>query len=125
MSDRGYFDAVSFYEALDHARADRNLMWKDVAKRAKVSPSTLTRLAQGRRPDVDSLAALVDWAGLRADDFVVRVQSEQPDPDTGEPLALISTYLRADKNLSEVQADAISKVIRATYDAVVEQDRSE
>lgn len=125
MTDRGYFDAGSFYEALDHARTARNLMWKDVAKRAKVSPSTLTRLAQGRRPDVDSLAALVDWAGLRADDFVVRVHSEQPDPNTGEPLALISTYLRADANLSEVQADAISKVIRATYDAVVEQDRSE
>jgi transcriptional regulator with XRE-family HTH domain len=124
MTDRGYFDAASFYEALDHARADRNLMWKDVAKRAKVSPSTLTRLAQGRRPDVDSLAALVDWAGLRADDFVVRVQSEQPDPDS-EPLALISTYLRADANLTDLQAEAISKVIRATYDAVVEQDRSE
>jgi hypothetical protein len=90
-----------------------------------VSPSTLTRLAQGRRPDVDSLAALVDWAGLRADDFVVRVQSEQPDRDSGEPLALISTYLRADRNLTELQADAISKVIRATYDAVVDQDRSE
>jgi transcriptional regulator with XRE-family HTH domain len=124
MTDRGYFDAGSFYEALDHERVRRNLLWKDVAKQARVSPSTLTRLAQGRRPDVDSLAALVDWAGLRADDFVVRVHSDRPEPDA-EPLALISTYLRADSSLNDVQAEAISKVIRATYDAIVEQDRSE
>lgn len=118
MADRGSFDAGAFYEALDRTRAARGFLWKDVAKLAKISPSTLTRLAQGKRPDVDSLAALVDWAGLRADDFVVRVHGDAPDTST---LALISTYLRADPHLDEGAADAITKVIAATYDAVADK----
>ncbi|MGW4370095.1 helix-turn-helix domain-containing protein [Nocardia takedensis] len=111
MADRGSFDAGAFYAALNAVREARKLMWKDVAGKAKVSQSTLTRLAQGKRPDVDSLAALVDWAGLNADDFVVRIHSK---PDT-EPLAMFSTYLRADRNLKPEVAQALEEVVRATY----------
>jgi hypothetical protein len=89
-----------------------------VVEQAQVSPSTLTRLAQGKRPDVDSLAALVDWAGFRADDFVVRVHSKTE----AEPLAMISTYLRADKNLSPAAAEAIEKVVQATYKVLRDTD---
>lgn len=111
MADRGWFDAGAFFAALDGQREARGLMWKNVAEQAKVSQSTLTRLAQGKRPDVDSLAALVDWAGLRADDFVVRVHGK---PE-GDSVAVISTYLRADRNLSPEAADAMEKVVKATY----------
>lgn len=114
MADRGWFDARSFFAALDAARDQRGLLWKDVAKQAKVSPSTLTRLAQGKRPDVDSLAALVDWAGLKADDFVVRVHPERE----ADPFAMISTYLRADKSLSPEAADALQTVMQAAYKAL-------
>lgn len=114
MADRGAFDAPGFFAALDGVRAGRGLNWRQVAAAAKVSPSTLTRLAQGKRPDVDSLAALVDWAGLRADDFVVRTRADQQV----EPLAMISTYLRADRTLSPQAAQAIDKVIKAAYEAL-------
>lgn len=112
--ERGSFDATAFFAALDAVRQSRKLLWKHVAEQAKVSPSTLTRLAQGKRPDVDSLAALVDWGGLRADDYVVRVHSEAE----AEPLAMISTYLRADKNLSPKAADALEQVVQAAYKAL-------
>ncbi len=111
MAQRGSFDAAAFFAALDAERQARGLLWKHVAEQAKVSQSTLTRLAQGKRPDVDSLAALVDWAGLRADDFVIRVH-HKPE---AEPMAMVSTYLRADRSLSPEAADAIEKVVRATY----------
>lgn len=114
MSERGSFDAAAFFAALDAERESRGLLWKHVAGQAKVSQSTLTRLAQGKRPDVDSLAALVDWAGLQADSFVVRVHGEPK----AEPLAMISTYLRADRNLSPDAATALEKVVRATYQAL-------
>lgn len=117
MADRGSFDAPGFFSALDAARAARSLNWKQVATAAKVSPSTLTRLAQGKRPDVDSLAALVDWAGLSADDYVIRTNVEQ----TAEPLAMISTYLRADRSLSPEAAKAIDTVIKAAYEALRER----
>lgn len=114
MADRGSFDEVSFFAALDSVRLARSLTWKAVATEAGVSPSTLTRLAQGKRPDVDSLAALVDWAGLKADDFVIRIHGKQK----AEPLAMISTYLRADRSLSPEAAAAIDTVVKAAYEAL-------
>jgi transcriptional regulator with XRE-family HTH domain len=111
---RASFDAARFFKALDSQRSSRKLLWKNVAEQAKVSQSTLTRLAQGKRPDVDSLAALVDWGGFKADDFVIRVHEERE----AEPLAMISTYLRADRNLSPAAADAMEQVLRATYEAL-------
>lgn len=115
MPVRGSFDAARFFIALDVVREDRSLNWRHVAIEASVSPSTLTRLGQGKRPDVDSLAALVDWAGISADDFVVRSREQAAEE---EPLAMISTYLRADRSLSPEAAHAISTVIKAAYESL-------
>jgi transcriptional regulator with XRE-family HTH domain len=113
---RGSFAAGAFIAALDSERSARGLAWKQVAEQAKVSQSTLTRLTQGKRPDVDSLAALVDWAGLSADDFMVRVLNKRE----AEPIAMISTRLRADPHLSPVAAEAVEKIIRVVYQALRE-----
>ena len=108
----GTFDNKGFYEALGATRQAKNISWKQVAAESGVSASTLTRMAQGKRPDVDGLAALLSWSGLKADDFV-RSDSQQNEP---EPLAMISTYLRADKNLTPEGAAALDEVVRATYE---------
>ncbi|MGJ9424177.1 helix-turn-helix domain-containing protein [Aeromicrobium sp. CF3.5] len=115
MSDRAHFDAEGFFRALDGVRISRGVNWKQVASAANISQSTLTRLAQGKRPDVDSLAALLGWADLDANAFVGRQTTTAPDP---EPLAMISTYLRADRSLSPEAADAIDRVVKATYEAL-------
>jgi transcriptional regulator with XRE-family HTH domain len=107
----GWFDASAFYEALDAERQARKLNWKQIAAESGVSASTLTRMAQGKRPDVDSLAALAAWSGLRTDEFV-RSGEARPEP---EPLAKITTYLRSDKNLSPEAARALDELIKATY----------
>jgi transcriptional regulator with XRE-family HTH domain len=112
MEKKGWFDAGAFYEALDGVRQARNLNWKQTAAESGVSASTLTRMAQGKRPDVDGLAALVAWAGLDADDYVRSAQA-RPAP---EPLAVISTYLRSDKNLSPEAATALDELVKATYE---------
>jgi transcriptional regulator with XRE-family HTH domain len=108
----GTFDADAFYEALDSTRLARKKNWKEVAAAAGISASTLTRMAQGKRPDVDSLAALAAWSGLNTDDFV-RSSHKRKAP---EPLALISTHLRSDKNLSSESAAALDEIIRVAYD---------
>ncbi|MBN9326706.1 MAG: helix-turn-helix transcriptional regulator, partial [Cellulomonas sp.] len=90
MDKAGSFDAAAFYEALDAERQARRLNWKLVAEASGVSASTLTRMAQGKRPDVDGLAALAAWSGLAVDDFV-RTGDARREP---EPLAKITTYLR-------------------------------
>lgn len=109
---RGAFDGAAFYAALDAERQSRTLTWKQVAREASISASTLTRMAQGKRPDVDSLAALINWSGLRADDFISRTEGAPESPDL---CTIISALLRADAQLSPRASQAIEQVVRATY----------
>jgi transcriptional regulator with XRE-family HTH domain len=118
MDKSGWFDADAFYQALDGARQVRKLNWKQVAAESGVSASTLTRMAQGKRPDVDGLAALAAWSGLDADDFV-RTKESRPQP---ESLAMISTYLKGDKNLSPEAAAAMDELVKATYERLRTKD---
>lgn len=119
MIKKGWFDTAGFFSALDGVRQARRLNWKQVAGESGVSASTLTRMAQGKRPDVDGLAALCAWSGLDADDFVRSHEDERPEP---EPLAMISTYLRGDRNLSPEAATALEEVIKVTYERLRKKD---
>lgn len=110
---KGHFDAEAFFGALDAERMSRGLTWKQVSHETGVSASTLTRMAQGRRPDVDGLAALCLWSGLKADDFILEEKGQRGE---AMPLAMISTYLRADPNLTKEGAIALEHVIKATYE---------
>lgn len=109
---KGQFDAEAFYAALDSQRQSRRMRWKQVAEESGVSASTLTRMAQGRRPDVDSMAALLIWSGLNADLFIKSDRSTQTESGS---LATITAYLRADTNLTPEAAAAIEAVVKAAY----------
>ncbi len=109
----GQFDVSALHGALDSERVGRNLTWKDVSAESGVSASTLTRLSQGRRPDVDSLAALTKWLGISADRFMgVRPRAVF---GAASPLAQISTILREDPNLKPEAATALDELVKATY----------
>lgn len=116
---RATFDAERFYKVLEAIRLEREMSWKQVAKEAGVSASTLTRLAQGKRPDMDSFTALVRWSGRKADDFIRQPEGGSPPTD---PIGQIAVYLRADSQLDAKTADAIERVLRATYALVKEED---
>jgi hypothetical protein len=69
-------------------------------------------MAQGRRPDASSLAALSAWAGLNPSDFV-----DAPYKATrSEPLAEISTLLRRDPRLDSHAAETMEAIVRAAYE---------
>jgi transcriptional regulator with XRE-family HTH domain len=104
------FDFSSFYAALDATRDRKDMTWKEVGEATNVSPATLTRMRQGKRPDADSLAELAAWAGLNPADFV-RNTMRAP----AEALALISSHLRSDPNLTKESATAIDEMVRAAY----------
>jgi len=112
---RKRFDSDAFYAALDASRQSQKLTWKKVAERAGVSASTLTRMAQGKRPDVDSLAALCIWAGLDAAAYMRAGSSGPAEP---EHLAMISTYLRTDPNLSPQAGEMLDSLIKTTYESL-------
>lgn len=56
-------DPDALYVALDRARRARHRRWRDVAIESGVSPSTLTRIGQFKRPDADGLVRLLTWLG--------------------------------------------------------------
>jgi transcriptional regulator with XRE-family HTH domain len=114
---RGEFDGQGFYEALDAQRLSRGLNWKKVAEESGVSASTLTRIAQGKRPDVDSFAALLSWCGLDAGMFI---RHKTGGPGEAEPLTKVTVLLRADRNLSREGATALEALVKAAYERLRE-----
>lgn len=61
---------------------------------------------------MDSFAALVDWLGVPADVFLLG-SSPPPREPRGETLAVLSTHLRADSNLSAETVDALQDLLGA------------
>lgn len=108
MADR--FDSEAFYAALNALRLSQQKTWKDVAQEAGINASTLSRIGQGSKPDVDGLAALLKWSGLKAEMFIPgAVDSEV------EPIAKITALLRADPKLSKQNAKLIEDIVISTY----------
>ena len=107
------FDVNALHAAMDSERRTRRLTWKDVAAQSGVSASTLTRLSQGRQPDVNSLASLTAWLKISADHFM---RAEAIDQfGSASPLAQISSIIHRDPNLNTEGAVALEELIRATY----------
>jgi transcriptional regulator with XRE-family HTH domain len=106
------FDVERFYAALDATREARGLTWRAVAQQSGVAASTLTRIGQGKRPDVDGLSALLSWAGLDAKNFLGQPTSAE---SSSESLAQITALLRADKNLQPESAKMLEQMLKAAY----------
>jgi len=106
------FDVKGFYRALDGARQERGLNWKDLAVLLTVHASTFSRMARGQKPDADSLAAMSAWAGLNPANFVPGTKRKRPARST---LATIATCLREDPSLSDESIVAMEQMIRAAY----------
>lgn len=108
------FEAL--YEALNVEREHRGMSWREVAKAIGTSASTFTRLAQGRGTDANTFASLVAWLGVSADTFVKRSEPARAQPL--KTVAAISSYLRADRNLSREESEALDKIMRSAYNAL-------
>ncbi|MEZ6030412.1 MAG: helix-turn-helix domain-containing protein [Hyphomonadaceae bacterium] len=111
MSNTG-FDAEGFFAALNLTREAKRISWKEVANQTGVSASTLTRMGQGKRPDVDTLASLALWAAIDVRDFYVDDTKKKRSPET---LAQISALLRADKNLDGQAAKMLESMLESAY----------
>lgn len=104
-------DVEALYGTLNRARTERGqLSWRQVARQAGVGPSTLSRLAQGHRPDVDSFAALVHWLGMPAEDFMRHAALNQTPPAVPTTEA-VASLLRGRRDLDPVSADAIGRIL--------------
>jgi transcriptional regulator with XRE-family HTH domain len=104
------FDGKAFFSALEAARSARGLTWKEVATQSGVNASTLTRISQGRKPDVNGLASLLAWSGLQAEMFIPSANRRVP-----EPLAQITAVIHSDPSLSYNNAKVLEDIFVSTY----------
>ena len=105
------FDAQGFYAALAATVVARGLTWKQVSRETGVSTTTLTRMAQARRPDAASFAALCAWSGINPGDHVKQIERRP-----AEPLAQISRLLRSDPRLRPDAAETLDVMLRTAYE---------
>lgn len=108
MAER--FDSEAFYAALNAVRLSRQMTWKEVAAEAGINASTLSRMSQGAKPDVDGLAALLGWSNLKAEMFIPGARKKET-----EPIARITALLRADPRLTKENAKLIEDIVVSTY----------
>lgn len=113
------FDVKIFWIALDKLRISNGYTWKQVAEQSGVSASTLSRIAQGKRPDVDSLTALITWARFDSRRFVGLNKGISHGNDS---LVEISHQLRSDKSLDPEAAETIEAMVTAAYQRMRKKD---
>jgi transcriptional regulator with XRE-family HTH domain len=89
----------SLYAALDAERSARGMSWRQLAKEVGISPSTLTRMANGHRPDVDAFAALTRWLGTPSETYLV--YGDEPPQEQPALLTQLAPLLRARKDLTD------------------------
>ncbi len=105
-------DIAALYAALDRKRLTKKLSWRSLASKLQITPSTFTRMAQGLKPDVDTFATLVRWLGMSQEEFL---QPTRRKPENIDAMAMISSYLRGAKNISDEQAEAMEDIMSAAF----------
>jgi transcriptional regulator with XRE-family HTH domain len=111
---RRHIDVEALYSALDSERRSKDLSWRQMAKEIQVSPSLLSRLGNGLRPDVDSFATLVRWLGMPAEQFMVEEEGEPRNRAEPELVTQIGPLLRARQDLTPEDVSYLEEIIEAT-----------
>jgi transcriptional regulator with XRE-family HTH domain len=96
--------------ALDSERRAKDISWRQIATEAGVSPSTLTRMQQGKSPDVNTFSALTTWLNTPAERFYMESGAEAVQND---PMAVVSTLLRGQKKMSPKAIKALTDLVSA------------
>lgn len=106
--------------AIKRRREELGLSLRDVADVTNVSASTLSRIENGTgKPDADNIARLTGWLDMPIDRVMNRQKAANVEPVIYYPHEatpeIVEAHLRADKNLSEETANALSELFRVAY----------
>jgi transcriptional regulator with XRE-family HTH domain len=111
--DSPRLDVASLIAALNAERDARGLSWRKLAQEAGVHPSSLTRMQQGKLPDVSTFTALTHWLRLPGEQFLAGeriVGREKP-----HPLAVASTLLRGKREMTPQALKALDELVQAAF----------
>lgn len=92
-----------------------------------ISASTLSRVEQGKMPDLDTFMRLCDWLEVTPEHFFETEGEVKTRPDglqvpvlspTMSTEEMIEVHLRADRELDPETAEALANMVRAAYNAI-------
>jgi transcriptional regulator with XRE-family HTH domain len=108
MEESPAVDVKSLHAALDHAREEKGLSWRQLAKELDVSASTLSRMVNGLKPDVSAFAAMTTWLKMPADSFFRVSPSTDEEP---ELVVQLAPLLRARRDLDDKDVEYLEELI--------------
>jgi transcriptional regulator with XRE-family HTH domain len=108
-------DVVGLHAALDAAREGRGWSCRQLARELGLSASTMSRLANGQKPDVDAFAAMVAWLRADANKFIITDAQKRERDEGDEPdlVAELAPLLRARRDLGEKDVEHLQELIRS------------
>lgn len=121
INNSNLVNTVELGRAIRRKREELGLSLRDVADVTNVSASTLSRIENGTgKPDADNIARLTAWLDVPMERVMsARKAEEEVKPVVyfpHEPMPeIIEAHLRADKNLTEETAKALSEMFRVAY----------
>lgn len=105
-----YLDMDKLANLVRNKRLTRGL--RETAKEiGNVSPSTISRVENGKTPDMETFLALCDWLKVPAAELIKNTEDEKA-PNTPEAITI---QLRADRNLDPAIANALASLVTAAY----------
>ena len=105
-----YLDMKKLASLVRNKRLTRGL--RETAKEiGNVSPSTISRVENGKTPDMETFLALCDWLEIPAAELIKNTEDERA---INTPEA-ITIQLRADRNLDPAIANALASLVTAAY----------
>jgi transcriptional regulator with XRE-family HTH domain len=116
-------DAVELGDRVRAKRRGRGLSIREAALEVGVSAPTLSRIERGLHlPERENLLKIARWAGVRMDPVLHpdarRVRNAIMHDPKGSTVEAVELHLRADKDLSRDDAEALSELFRVAYEAV-------
>lgn len=119
QSDPRFIDTEDLHAAVEATRYAKRYSRREAARQIGVSASTLTRLAQGRRPGVDNTIKIGTWIGpLRAG----RARRARTQPL--DLLTMVRRHLRESNELDRTAAGALMRILETAYAQVRSLSRS-
>jgi transcriptional regulator with XRE-family HTH domain len=109
--DDAHVDVIALHAALDAAREAKGLSWRELARALGLSPSTMSRLANKKSPDVNAFMTMVGWLNMPAEAFwTERGEAAQLEEDP-ELTAQLAPLLRARRDLDAQDVDYLQELI--------------
>lgn len=90
--------------ALKEKRGDQGI--REIATEIGISPATLSRIENGKLPDLETFPKLCRWLGVDGGTVLGCTQKKSASPHDS-----ISFHLKADRNLNTKTANALASLI--------------